>query len=382
MVLFTVLSIVLNNYAYLKSYVNNNYSLYQKQKQNRDEINHIINDDSFYRMDKDYSIGRCDPLLYNYRGITNYASSENVKTLSKVKQFGSRQAWMWSHYTSNMPYSSEKLLGLKYVITSNINDKPYENIGEMDEGVVYKNSHALPVIFPVTSFDNNAYDELNNFEYQNNMWKSLNNIDEDVFIQNAISFSSKGTIKNVNISVLTSGSVYLYLPSYAISGIVNVTENKNITYNQYETVYYIGEYTQGDVISLEINTEDEMNQNLIASYSEQKEVIEKNADLINDHDIHIEEVSSSHLEIEYIGNAIKIATTIPYDEGWSIYDNGQKVEIQSNWDSFISFELGNQSNHKIKMVYYPKGLKTGIAISSLSLLILAVYVVYDKKKRV
>ena len=163
---------------------------------------------------------------------------------------------------------------------------------------------------------------------------------------------------------------------------MNVTENKNITYNQYETVYYIGEYTQGDVISLEINTEDEMNQNLIASYSEQKEVIEKNADLINDQDIHIEEVSSSHLEIEYIGNAIKIATTIPYDEGWSIYDNGQKVEIQSNWDSFISFELGNQSNHKIKMVYYPKGLKTGIAISSLSLLILAVYVVYDKKKRV
>ena len=116
--------------------------------------------------------------------------------------------------------------------------------------------------------------------------------------------------------------------------------------------------------------------------NEQKEVIEKNADLINDQDIHIEEVSSSHLEIEYIGNAIKIATTIPYDEGWSIYDNGQKVEIQSNWDSFISFELGNQSNHKIKMVYYPKGLKTGIAISSLSLLILAVYVVYDKKKRV
>lgn len=179
------------------------------------------------------------------------------------------------------------------------------------------------------------------------MWKSLNNIDEDVFIQNAISFSSKGTIKNVNISVLASGSVYLYLPSYAISSIVNVTENKNITYNQYETMYYIGEYNQDDVISLEINTEDEMNQNLIISYSEQKEVIEKNTYLINDQDIHIEEVSSSHLEIEYTGNSIKIATTIPYDEGWSVYDNGQKVEIQSDWDSFILFKLSDQSEHKI-----------------------------------
>lgn len=100
-----MVSIVLNNYFYLNPYVNDNYTLYQNQIRNRDEINSIINDDSFYRMDKDYSIGRCDPLLYNYRGITNYASSENVKTLSKIKQFGSRKAWMWSHYTSNIPCS-------------------------------------------------------------------------------------------------------------------------------------------------------------------------------------------------------------------------------------------------------------------------------------
>ena len=53
----------------------------------------------------------------------------------------------------------------------------------------------------------------------------------------------------------------------------------------------------------------------IVCYTENKSVIKENAAVINDTDITIDKVSSSHIEMTYKGNRKNIATTIPYDEG-------------------------------------------------------------------
>ena len=60
-----------------------------------------INDDSFYRMDKSFSLGRCDANLFDYNGVSNYASTENVENLKFLKKLGVRYKWMWAKYTTN-----------------------------------------------------------------------------------------------------------------------------------------------------------------------------------------------------------------------------------------------------------------------------------------
>ena len=72
--------------------------------------------------------------------------------------------------------------------------------------------------------------------------------------------------------------------------------------------------------------------------------------------------------------------TTPYDEGWTVYLDGQRAEIYKGLGTFISFYISS-GTHEIEMHYEPKGLKTGMLISSLSVLIFAAYALIDFIKR-
>ena len=62
--------------------------------------------------------------------------------------------------------------------------------------------------------------------------------------------------------------------------------------------------------------------------------------------------------------------TIPYDEGWRVYVDGEETEIYKGLGTFISFYVSG-GVHDIELKYFPKGLKAGAAISLISLMILA-----------
>ena len=50
--------------------------------------------------------------------------------------------------------------------------------------------------------------------------------------------------------------------------------------------------------------------------------------------------------------------TIPYEKGWTAYDNGKKIPIiQSNY--MYTGLLLNPGNHQIKLIYHTPGLTTG-----------------------
>ena len=83
-------------------------------------------------------------------------------------------------------------------------------------------------------------------------------------------------------------------------------------------------------------------------------------------------------EMSYNGNRKFISTTIPYDEGWTVYDNGNKVKLQKNWSNFISFELDDTEDHQIKLIYRPNGFYTGAAVSLSALLLVVLYMVFRK----
>ena len=62
-------------------------------------------------------------------------------------------------------------------------------------------------------------------------------------------------------------------------------------------------------------------------------------------------------------------TSIPYDEGWSVYVDGQKTEKIKLMDAFIGLEL-EKGQHEIKFVYRSMGIIQGAIISVISLAIL------------
>jgi uncharacterized membrane protein YfhO len=70
--------------------------------------------------------------------------------------------------------------------------------------------------------------------------------------------------------------------------------------------------------------------------------------------------------------------TLPYEEGWTVYLDGKKVDYFEVIDSFIGIDI-TKGSHIIKMEYKIPGLELGLGISLVSITILIVYELNRKR---
>ena len=62
-------------------------------------------------------------------------------------------------------------------------------------------------------------------------------------------------------------------------------------------------------------------------------------------------------------------TTIPYDKGWTIWVDGQKMSGQKMAEAFLGVSVP-KGKHEIVMKYMPQGLLNGAGISAGSILLI------------
>lgn len=81
-----------------------------------------------------------------------------------------------------------------------------------------------------------------------------------------------------------------------------------------------------------------------------------------------EDYSESHFTgmIDVPENCGTVFTSIPYDEGWNIYVDGEKVEPIETLDALLAFEI-NPGNHKLELRYCSSYMVTGLVISIVGL---------------
>lgn len=74
-------------------------------------------------------------------------------------------------------------------------------------------------------------------------------------------------------------------------------------------------------------------------------------------------------------------TSIPYDENWHMYVDGEEVEILPLWsDSFVSTRL-SAGEHTIHLEYRQSGLVLGEIISCISVIGIVVYIILGRRKQ-
>ena len=102
------------------------------------------------------------------------------------------------------------------------------------------------------------------------------------------------------------------------------------------------------------------------------------------------EIASSPFEVQefkdaYVKGNINIApgkmlmTSIPYDEGWRVYDNGKEAEVTKVGDAFIALQL-EPGSHELEFKFTPDGFKIGLIVSILSWA--AFFALYIVKKKI
>jgi uncharacterized membrane protein YfhO len=76
-----------------------------------------------------------------------------------------------------------------------------------------------------------------------------------------------------------------------------------------------------------------------------------------------------------------LMTTIPYDEGWVVKDNGKKIETKMIGGAFLGVDPG-PGEHELTFKFVPEGMKLGLIVSILSWItffILHIVIYRDKR---
>lgn len=96
----------------------------------------------------------------------------------------------------------------------------------------------------------------------------------------------------------------------------------------------------------------------------------------------IEEYTERSIEGTYTASRANdlVLTTIPYDNGWEVWVDGERVEITKALGALISFHVGGEAGqeHDIRLVYNPKAIGIGLIISIVSILIFILLIVLDR----
>ena len=151
------------------------------------EVLESIKDDSFYRIEKEYSYTTNDPLLLNYNGISHYSSTFEQKNNKLLGDYlGIFNRYYVTNYLGSTPVTNS-LFRIKYVLLNHKADY-YDLIDTVDDIYIYSNKYYLPLGFMVNNkLENLQLQLLEPFANQNNILKAMSGTDKDVFERNVVS---------------------------------------------------------------------------------------------------------------------------------------------------------------------------------------------------
>jgi len=352
-----------------------------------------MQDSSTYRIDTmttryaGYNTIQCnaEALTFGYSPVSMYTSTQNINTSEMLRDLGYSSTNIITLYT---PFPAmDSLLGVKYVLSNSMPSWYIrrEELGE-PELAVYENPYALSrgyAIDIVSQEENDELDGANPFENQEKFIEQVATGAGEVYTYaTALDFETDGYSYNTwQLYVNTDGPLYVYIPDGQVGMQLYVNgnwANGNTWYNNIP--YYVGEYSEGDVINITVRDGECTRQQELIAATFNAEVYHDIAMELEDKQVDIIFCSDGEVEAEYDCDAdSKLLFTIPYEKGWDIRVNGQKVGYKAYMNGFITFDVPAGSN-EISMKYRTPGLKTGMAISLLSFLAF-IFIVLRQKIR-
>ena len=386
-------------------------------------------DDGFYRMEKTYFRKTNDNFALNIKGLSCSTSTLNRDTIDFLRSMGYASRSHWSRYSGGTPVN-DSLLGIKYLITNEDESAYYgpaiftpEDYGYDEDYIpngeyeVYNNPYALSFAYGVSenwlNFDYEEYD--NPYDRLNAMITDMLGEEETVQVFRPALSKGDPTLKNIRPSmadghlsyktddktqaasliyqytVPENTELYFYYPTNYLREVsLEVKDQESQSYGgrigfgggDTHCIVSLGDSTTGDLyLKVTINN-DSNNLYVIEKesyvYYIDMEVFADAMERLGQVQYEIDADSvDSHLTGRVTTTSDKqlMFTSIPYDEGWNIYVDGEKVELYEANKSLISFYVEGAGEHTVEMKYMPKTIALGILISVTCLLIFVVILI-------
>ena len=356
--------------------------------------------DTFTRTEKLQTQTGNDSMKFNYNGISQFSSVRNRSASTTLDKLGFKS----SGTNLNLRYANntiiaDSLFGISYNISETYPDKyGFHPSYQKNNLTLYKNQFALPIAFATQSLYKDVTFNDHTLDNQTQFLNQIAGLNEEYFYPINHHTDSGDNVVNLNgtdtedatisysIEVPDNSQVYLSITKLNFSNdkkkqvdiIVN-GEKKSFTTDNAFTFFNLGyaEHKQTFDIQIKFPGNAQVSFESPTFYRLDTKKYTEAIRKIKENPV---EVSSykNKVTVNYkVKNETSIFFTIPYDRGWSAYQNGKKLQIQQAQTGFMKIDVP-EGEGTITLSFIPKGFVAG---ASCSLIAIIVFIFYDIQRK-
>ena len=351
---------------------------------------------SFTRTEKLETQTGNDSMKFNYNGISQFSSVRNRSASSTLDKLGFKS----SGTNLNLRYANNSILadslfGIQYNISENPIDKyGFQVVYQKDNLALYENQFSLPIAFASQFVYNDVKFNEHTLDNQASFLNQLANVDFDYF--SPIPYDKTENTDDL-ISVTSSSN-----EDAAIQYQIEVPENSQV-YLSFTNLHFSNDKQKK--VDILVNgekktfTTDNVFSFFNLGYTKEKKTFNINVSFPENSQVSFESPTFYRLDTKTFTEAIQkikeqpvtvstsknkvftrydvkqdtsIFFTIPYDKGWSAYQDGKKIEIKQAQTGFMKVDVP-EGKGTITLSFIPNGFITGAICSFTSLLLFGIY---------
>ena len=337
-----------------------------------------------------------DSMKFNYNGISQFSSVRNRSASSTLDKLGFKS----SGTNLNLRYANNSILtdslfGIQYNISDSPIDKyGFQDIYQKDNLTLYENQFSLPIAFASQSVYNDVKFNEHTLDNQASFLNQLADVNFDYFspipyektdntddLISVTSSSNEDAAIQYQIEVPENSQVYLSFTNLHFSNdkqkkvdiLVN-GEKKTFTTDNVFSFFNLG-YTK-DTKTFNIHVSFPENSQVSFEsptfYRLDTQTLTEAIQKIKEQPVTVSTSKNKVFATYDVQQDTSIFFTIPYDKGWSAYQDGKKIEIKQAQTGFMKVDVP-KGKGTITLSFIPHGFITGAICSFTSLLLFAIY---------
>ena len=356
--------------------------------------------DTFTRTEKLQTQTGNDSMKFNYNGISQFSSVRNRSASTTLDKLGFKS----SGTNLNLRYANntiiaDSLFGISYNISETYPDKyGFHPSYQKDNLTLYKNQFALPIAFATQSLYKDVTFNDHTLDNQTKFLNQIAGLNEEYFYPIDHHTDSSDSVVNLNgtdtedatisysIEVPDNSQVYLSMTKLNFSNdkkkkvdiIVN-GEKKSFTTDNAFTFFNLGyaEHKQTFDIQVKFPGNAQVSFESPTFYRLDTKKYTEAIAKIKENPVEVSSYKNKVIVNYKVKNETSIFFTIPYDQGWSAYQNGKKLQIQQAQTGFMKIDVP-EGEGTITLSFIPKGFVAG---ASCSLIAIIVFIFYDIQRK-
>ncbi len=359
---------------------------------------------AFYRMEFIPRRTCVDTSLFDYRGLTVFASSNSYEATRLMGSLGYAVNGVNSYLYHSFVPAADSLLGIRYVALENeiYGHKQLELIDSVtayrttEDGseeqhtfYIYENKDALPLGYMVNNEVKDwDYSYYYPFSSLNTLYAAMTGNQSDVFENlpldedflspgGSVNWNSSFTYSPENagdtgefrITIEERGQYFAYVDCRSAENIRMELEGSAYSVTPHEPyIIDLGTLSQNTEIITYITADSTVSGNIyVCRFNE--DVYNKNIAQMAVGGLQVTSFTDSSVNgtIHAEENGVMMVT-LPYDEGWTVTVDGREAEVFPVGEGFMGVAVA-AGDHTVEMTYWPKGLTEGIVISGVCLVL-------------